>query len=248
MSNLTLSVAQSIPLPHDVDRSVAAHVELACLAADRGAQLLVFPELSLTGYDRSLTMRDALDVGDDRLRPLQAVADTHDLVIVVGAPIASSDGLHIGTMSFVPGAGVVTYQKEYLHESEEAAFFPGRGGDPLPILDQVVGLAICADLTHPEHAHAAVRRGATIYAASCFLTESGYETDADLLRSYAKDYGIMVIMANYGTPMGEWSAAGRSAIWSDDGSLVACAPPTGAALVIAEQSPDGWTGSVVEVP
>ena len=94
----------------------------------------------------------------------------------------------------------------------------------------------------------AVRRGATIYAASCFLTETGYQADTPLLRRYAKDYGIVVMMANYGTPMGEWSCGGGSAIWSDDGSLVACAPPVGAALVFAEQSPDGWVGSVVEVP
>ncbi len=102
-----------------------------------------------------------------------------------------------------------------------------------------MALAICADLTHPEHAHTAVQAGATMYAASCFLTKSGYAKDADLLERYATDYGIVVIMANYGTPMGEWSSAGRSAIWSSDDSLIACAPHSGSALVVAERSSNG---------
>ena len=190
-ANLTVAIAQSVPVPHDLDRSVESHVVLA---------------------------------------------------------FASSDGLHIGALSFVPHAGVMTYLKEYPHHSEAIAFAPGRGGDLLDVSDQNVALAICADLTHPEHAQAAVQAGATMYAASCFLTESGYAKDADLLKRYATEYGIVVIMANYGTPMGEWSSAGRSAIWSGDGSLIACAPPTGAALVIATRSSDGWAGYVVEVP
>ncbi len=78
-----------------------------------------------------------------------------------------------------------------------------------------------------------------MYAASCFLTKSGYAKDADLLERYATDYGIVVIMANYGTPMGEWSSAGRSAIWSSDDSLIACAPHSGSALVVAERSSNG---------
>ncbi len=239
-SRLTVAVAQSIPVPGDLARSVESHVVLASLAAEHGAQLVLFPELSLTGYDLGLTRDDAVDVSDPRLGPL--------LVIVVGAPVASSDGLHIGAMSFVPRAEVMTYLKEYPHHSEEVAFVRGAGGDLLDVSEQNVALAICADLTHPEHAHAAVQRGATIYAASCFLTESGYTKDADLLKRYATDYGIVVIMANYGAPMGQWSAAGKSTIWSSDGSLIACAPHTGPALVVAEQSSDGWTGYVVEIP
>jgi predicted amidohydrolase len=205
---------------------------------------VLFPELSLTGYDRSLTIDDALTASDPRWQRLQAVADTHNIVVVAGTPIASPAGLHIGTVSFVPGTGVTTYLKQYLHEGEEAAFVPGQGGARLVISDQVVGLAICADMTHPEHARAAAESGSTIYAAACFITEEGYATDAALLQRYARDHRMLVLMANYGAPLGGWSSAGRSAIWSDNGTLLACGPAAGEALVFVGRSHDRWYGRV----
>ena len=50
-----LAVAQSIAKPGDLDGSIADHVRLASQAADQGAKLVVFPELSLTGYSIIVT-------------------------------------------------------------------------------------------------------------------------------------------------------------------------------------------------
>jgi len=212
---------------------VQRHVALAVLAAGHGARIVLFPELSLTGYDRNLTIADALLATDPRLQPLRALAESRQIVIVVGAPVASADGLHIAALSFGPGAGVSTYLKEHLHEGEESAFVPGTGGETLPLGDHSVGLAICADIAHPDHAARTAGRGATIYAASCFLTEQGYQADAALLRGYARAYRMVVLMANYGAPIDTWRSAGRSAIWSGTGELLACAPPEGEALIYA---------------
>lgn len=242
---LTVAVAQTAGASTKLVENVNAHTRLASLAADHGAQLVLFPELSLTGYHRDLTPADALDASDSALLPLKAVADTHGMVVMAGAPLASAAGLHIGTLSFAPQAGVTTYLKQHLHDGEQVAFVPGPGGGPLLMADQVVAVAICADITHPEHADAAARGGATIYAASCFLTDNGYDADAHLLRRYARDHGLLVMMSNYGAPVRGWSCAGRSAIWSDDGSLLGCAPPRGAALVVASRESDGWGGRVV---
>lgn len=232
-------MAQSTPIPRDVRHNVSRHVRLATLAADRGARLVLFPELSLTGYDLGLTASEALAADDRRLQPLHDIARARRIVVVAGAPVLSAVGLHIAALAFAP-TGVETYFKQYLHSGEEAAFAPGAGGNLLSIVDQAVGLAICADVTHPEHAAEAARRGATIYAASCFFTESGYAADTARLQRYAAEHRILVLMANYGAPIGRWSSAGRSAIWADDGKLLACAPPAGEALVIAERRGERW--------
>ena len=233
MADLTVAVAQFVAVPRDLERSVQRHLALAALAARQGARIVLFPELSLTGYDRHLTVADALDAAEPRLQPLRALADSHQIVIVVGAPVASAKGLHIAALSFGPGAGTATYLKEFLHEGEESAFIPGSGGDQLPLGGHSVGLAICADITHPDHAARTAGRGATIYAASCFLTEQGYQADTALLRGYARAHRMVVLMANYGAPIDSWCSAGRSAIWSSTGELLACAPPEGEALISA---------------
>jgi len=245
MPDLSVAVAQPAGASRRLSENVSAHVRLASRAAEHGARLVLFPELSLTGYHWGLTPGDAIEASDARLRPLQTAADEHDVVVVAGAPIASSPGLHIGTMSFTPHAEVTTYLKRYLGKGEEVAFVPGPGGAPLPLADQVVALAICADITHPEHASGAAQVGATIYAASCLLADGGYEADAELLRRYAQEHRMVVMMANYAPPVTDWSPAGRSAIWSSDGSLLGCAPPGGEALVVAAKSSAGWDGIVV---
>jgi predicted amidohydrolase len=196
MSTLTLAVAQSIAVPGNLVRSIRDHTRLALDAADRGARIVVFPELSLTGYDRRLTPHDALTPTDPRLHPLQAIADAHELTIVVGAPVASARGLHIGALSILPGRPAQTYLKQYLHQGEEVTFAPGEGGAPLCVGGHTVRIAICADITHPEHARAAADAGARLYVASCFLTPSGYPTDAGLLQRYAREHRMVVLLAN----------------------------------------------------
>lgn len=238
MAAITVAVAQSIAAPGDLARSVADHIRLAGQAADQGARLVLFPELSLTGYDRGLTPADALTPADPRLRPLQALADARAIVIVVGAPVVSTAGLHIGALCFAPGRAPATYLKRHLHDGEEVAFTAGAGGDPLTIDGHTVCIAICADIAHAAHAQAAAEQGATIYAASCFITPGGYATDAGLLAGYAREHRMAVLLANYGAPTGGWLAAGRSAIWSPEGALLATGPEAGEAVVVA-QLPSG---------
>src|SRR5262245_17494933 len=114
MNEITVAVAQSIAIPGDLPRSVGDHARLTIRAAQQGARLVLFPELSLTGYRLDLTQADALAPDDARLRMLQQVADAHDIVIIAGAPIESSSGLHIGALYFSPRRPAVSYSKRFL--------------------------------------------------------------------------------------------------------------------------------------
>jgi predicted amidohydrolase len=243
--SVIVAVAQSIAIPGNLGASVRGHITLAARAADHHARIVVFPELSLTGYDRGLTAADALTGAEPALQPLRDLAGAGDIVVVAGAPVLSAAGLHIGALCFLPPGGVTTHLKTHLHPGEEAAFVAGTGGAPLPLGAQRVGLAICADIAHPEHAADAASRGCAIYAASCFITREGYDADAALLQRYAHDHQMLVAMANYGAPLGPWSAAGRSAIWSPAGDLLASAAPTGEGLVVAEYEDRRWSARAV---
>jgi len=234
MKDITVAVVQSIAVPGDLPRAVRDHARLAIQAAQHGACLAVFPELSLTGYHLALKRADALTPGDSRLQMLQQVADAHDIVIIAGAPIETTHGLLIGALCFAPHRPAATYTKRFLHQGEEKIFAPGAGGDPLSIHDHVVGCAICAEITHPEHATEAAQRGADIYAASCFITPDGYTYDTGLLAGYAREHRMTVLMANFGNGNGTWLTAGRSAIWSHTGELLIQGPPEGEAVLVAK--------------
>ncbi len=57
---------------------------------------------------------------------------------------------------------------------------------------------------------------------------------------------MVVAMANHNQPTGGWSPIGKSAIWSSSG-LLARADERQNALVVAENSEQGWTGWVIDI-
>jgi predicted amidohydrolase len=141
MHTLTLAAAQYIATPRDVPRNVRRHVRLASLAADHGARLVVFPELSLISYDLDVTRADAIAPDDARLAPLADVARERSIVVVAGAPIIANGNLCIGAIIHHPDGRATTYAKEYPAASERATYAPGPGGATLAFDDEVVGLA-----------------------------------------------------------------------------------------------------------
>ena len=110
-----------------------------------------------------------------------------------------------------------------------------------------IALAVCADFTHASHAAGAADQGAGLYAAGVLISEKGYAADASILQSYARQHSMAVLMANHGGQTGGWQSAGRSGIWSEDGSLIVAAAGAGDFLVVAQRNDGAWQGRVVPV-
>jgi len=240
----SLAAAQIEARPRRLADSIDAHLSLARAAAGADAGLVIFPELSLTSYDTTLTLADALDPADPALAPLSALARARGLVVVAGAPLASSDGLLIGSLVFHPDGAVGTYTKRYLHHSETPTFAPGSGGPLVRAGGSDVGLAICAEVNHPAHVVDTVASGAAVYASSCFLSPGGYGKDFRRLQECAVAHGVVTMMANFADSPALGSAGG-SAIWDATGALLAAAPAAGECLVVAAPERGRWTGRVI---
>lgn len=168
------------------------------------------------------------------------------ITVVVGAPLLNDKNeLHIAALAFRPDGSVATYTKQHVHQSEEHVFTSGPGGPALLVEDATVALAICADASHPQHAASAAARGANLYAAGVMLTENDYARKAPLLRNYALEHRMAVLMANYSGVTGGDISAGKSALWSEDGQVIAASTGTEEALVIGRKQNGVWNGSVV---
>ena len=249
MTTLTVAAAQSISIAGDVHANIAHHQRFIMAAAEQGVQVLVFPELSLSGYERGLAAQLAIAPDAALLQPLRDLAREVGVTAVVGMPIRLSDDspVLIGALVLAADGSLAVYSKQHLHPGEEVAFAPGAGGAPLIVGDDTIALAVCADFSHASHAAAAAEVGANIYGAGVLITEGGYAADSALLQGYALEHGMLVLMANHGGATGGWESAGCSAIWAADGRLLAAAPGTGDALVIARRQAALWRGEVVPV-
>ncbi len=242
-----LAAAQAIPRRGDVDANVEHHARLVEAAAQEGTRVLVFPELSLTGYELDLAAGLAFDEDDDRLRPLRALSRIHRMTLVVGAPVWSAVGLHIGAFILAPNGSVSLYTKRHFGAGEEALVQAGTRDPLVGIGGGTAAVAVCADANRPSHAQEAADRGADTYLVSSFITPSELETRTASLRGYARRHSMTVVFANYGGPSGGLAAGGRSAVWSDDGEPIVRLDGPGCGLAVAIERDRGWEGRTVDL-
>ena len=245
MAGLRIAAAQSASVAGDIGANVRRHCAFIDAAAGAGVQLLVFPELSLSGYEPALLAASLLKADDPRLEPLRERAQALGMTIVVGAPLPNGDGLpFIGAIAFQPDGRTATYRKHFLHPGEEQ--FASAGGAVSKVIDVrgvPVALAICADTSNQQHPHAAMIAGATLYAAGSVISDAGYAREQQLLSGYAKLFNLQILLANHAFETGGYTSAGRSAVWLPDGQLLVEAPGQGELLVLADED----SGSVLPV-
>lgn len=245
MPGLRIAAAQSHSVPGDIAANVARHCIFIDAAVKAGVQLLVFPELSLTGYDLAGSGAAALEPRDARLAPIFQSAWKHNMTIVAGAPLLNwGNAPFIGAIAFHPDGFHTTYRKHFLHPGEEKFAAPGSAiSCVIDVRGVPVALAICADTSHQQHPHAAVIAGATLYVAGSVITPEGYAKELNLLSNYAKLFNLGILLANHAFETGGYQSAGRSAIWLSGGQLLVDAPGTGECLVIGDED----NGAVVPV-
>ena len=246
MTRPTIAAAQIPSAKGDVAANVLAHVHAMHAAHRLGVDLVVFPELSLTGYEPELAARLAFARNDARLAPLREAAAQYGMHAIAGAPLLG-DGLpQIGAFVVSPDGTVSSYTKIHLHPGEERHFAPGTAHSFLDIGDTRIAVAVCADTNSDDHARQCAKHGAQVYAAGVFVTSRGYAADTARLQEHAHRHGMLVVMANHNRPGGGLSSIGGSAIWSPDGRLAA-ANETQDVLVVARHAAGDWTGRVVEL-
>jgi predicted amidohydrolase len=216
---LTVAVAQPVCVPYDVASNAAAH---AALVRAAGARVVVFPELSLTGYEL-----DAPVVAEDHpglAQLLAACRDTGTLALA-GAPVA---GPHIGILAVDGVAGTVTvvYRKLYLGASEQRRFLPGPEPVVVTVDGRRLGLAVCKDTGVPEHWARTTALGIDGYVAGTLMFAGETAEQDERGARIAAAHGVWVAFASFAGPTGDGytDTAGRSTIWAPDGAVIAGLP------------------------
>ncbi|SHO56335.1 carbon-nitrogen hydrolase family protein [Vibrio quintilis] len=246
MQNFKIAVAQIPSVKGDIFQNIENHLNAIDIAARYKTSIIIFPELSLTGYEPQLASSLALTASDERLNPLAKSACENAIWIVAGAPLLSESGLHIGSLIFGPNGSISTYSKMNLHPGEDQYFVRGDEPKILKIQDQKVAIAICADANNPLHAKSYAENSATVYAAGVFVTDGGYNSDTQKMQEYAEEHDLLVVMANHNKPTGGWEPVGKSATWSKDG-LLGVASKEKDSIILSHQANQTWKSQVIEM-
>ncbi len=153
MDSVRVALAQIAPTLGQLDVNLARHHELIEEARSKGADLVVFPELGLTGYQlQDLASEVALRLDDPRLADLAHA--TRDLSVIVSFVEESADHRlfiaaallengelrHVHRKVFLPTYGLFDERRFFAHGDMLRAV-PSR-------LGLGVGIAICEDFWH----------------------------------------------------------------------------------------------------
>lgn len=216
---MKIALAQIKPFKGDIAANIIQHKKWINLAIADKADLIIFPELSITGYEPTLAKDLATIPADSRFDDFQQLSNQHQLIIGIGAPIESDTCINISLLLFHPNQPRQVYSKKYLHV-DELPFFESGQNEELLIETTDIALAICYELSVPDHFMDARRKGAKIYLASVAKTTTGVQAAGKRLKRIAATYSMFTLMVNSVGYCDNFESAGQSAIWEETGNLL----------------------------
>ncbi|SIQ15062.1 nitrilase-related carbon-nitrogen hydrolase [Marinobacterium stanieri] len=200
-----------------LESNLSTHADWIRTAQSESLELLLFPELSLTGYQLGRrTPEAAMRADDERLKSLARIAP--NMTVVVGFVEQASPGEYYNAVAYLrQGEIAAVYRK--INLPTYGGLEEGKWYHPGEELVQVeckpnwtANTLICADLWNPALVHCAMLRRpelllAPVNSASAivsdeFSNENNWQTNVSF---YAMLYGVPVLMANrYGAEGDAW--------------------------------------------
>ncbi|MBY6188051.1 NAD+ synthase [Marinobacter hydrocarbonoclasticus] len=222
---LVVALAQVNLTVGAIEENAQKCLEWAAQAEQQGADLVLFPELALTGYPpEDLLLRpDCLARVDEALAQLKAYAG--DIALLVGHPALTEQGLMNRATLIHKGETLGCVDKQRLPNyrvfDEERYFEPADHSAVIPFKGHQLGVLICEDIWHPEPVKRLAEQGADLLLtlnASPFDV-SKLDERLDVLEACTAESGLAVVYLNQVCGQDELIFDGHSLVMDAEGHL-----------------------------
>lgn len=220
------------------EQAVMLLARQAADAAGRGAQLLICPEMYLTGYnigpDAARRLAEAPD-GSSAQAIMRSARET-GIAILYGYPERGADGHIYNTAQLIDRTGRIaaSYRKTHLFgEIDRTAFSAGATLPEIVELDGIkIGILICYDVEFPENVRTLALKGADLVAVPTALMQPFDIVARTIVPARAYENQVFLAYADRCGTEGELAYCGLSCVVAPDGSDLARAGRS-EALIIA---------------
>jgi predicted amidohydrolase len=219
---LRIAAVQLVSTPGDIANTAEEHARKIAEAADLGATVVLFPELSLTGYEPDLIDLHGTRISVDSpvLHPIALICRKRNVHALVGAPTVSGSLPQIGVLHIDPrGTVTVAYAKQHLAVGEIGIFSAGESGAIIEVDGWKLAMAVCFDASVSSHQVAAARSGADAYLVGAMYVIGSEGRIVEHMRQ-ATSQGLWAVLAQYSGGTGGGPACGLSGAWRPDGTEV----------------------------
>ncbi len=214
---MKIGIAQISSQKGDCATNIAMHLQWIHSAISLDADMIVFPELSLTNYEPEIAEGLARSPDDPIFTIFQEIADAHEIVIGLGMPILVNKGVVIGMLLLQPNTPIIVHTKSILHEDEFPYFVCGDQQPILSIKGREVAFGICYESLQRDHFIQAKKQNADLYITSVCKAKGGIEKANTYFPAIAKEFQTPILMANAVGACDTFEAYGHSAVWNSDG-------------------------------
>ena len=239
LAPLRIALAQIDTRVGDIEGNVRMIRERLAEARDEGAELVLFPELALTGYppEDLLLKEHFLRAANEALEDL--ARDAEGIVALVGFPERADDVYNaLGVLA--GGRVAAIYRKTLLPNygvfDEQRYFQAGEGGAVLDFGDARIGLTICEDIWSPGPPESdEALAGASLIvnlSASPYHAGKGVERERMIVQR-ARDNLCAVAFCNLVGGQDELVFDGHSLVVDHEGAVLARGPQFAEGLVLA---------------
>lgn len=243
---MKLCAVQLAALRGDLAGNLRRHLYCIEQAGRAGAQLVVFPELSLSGYEPALAQALAQTADSVWLEPVQMLCDQLGVSVALGLPLQAASGVQIGMPILRPAKPALVYAKQRLHADEMDFFTAGDNQLVFTAGELRVAPAICYESMFLEHAMQARKDGAEVYLVSVAKSAKGIGEGFAHYPAVASRLSMPVLLANCVGPADTFIGAGCSAAWDSQGRLLAALDEHSEGLLMLDTS--SASAAVIALP
>jgi len=240
-----VALAQLDTVVGDITGNADRIIDAIGRAAALGADLVVTPELAVTGYPPEDLLAKAHFVEDNRAALERVAAACSGCAALVGFVDRSNGTLHNAAALCSHGGVEAVYRKRLLPNygvfDEERYFEPGESTVVRKVAGMAVAPTICEDIWMPGVAAEAAAAGATLVvnlSASPFHTGKGEDREA-MLATRARDNGVWLAYCNLVGGQDELVFDGRSVLVAPGGEVVGRSPAFAEDLLLVDVPPAG---------
>lgn len=222
---IKIALAQFDNITKNIDQTISKIEKIIKEASKRNIDIVVFPELFLTGYDLPWIMQKKnnciFEVDNDYVRLLCKFAKKYIISYIIGLPIRINDekyisALHINSMGEIE----TIISKNYLYGEEKDFFTPSNEPKIIDIKGFRIGIGICFDSAHMQHILSLKNKGMDMFIGSSLYGKG--EGEREMIRNYSEissNYNILSAVVNYANKTGEWLSCGNSSFYDCNGMI-----------------------------
>ncbi|NIR48281.1 carbon-nitrogen hydrolase family protein [candidate division KSB1 bacterium] len=196
---INVALAQFEPVWKGVHENVQVMLDMIAEAGRWSTDLIVFPELSRTGYVPKPSAEEIAEVAEilpsEDSRRIAQAAEVYGLAVVYGTLEKTADGRAYNSTVWLENGHFFFYRKTHIHWTENFV-----AGDSLAVFTSRIaksGALICFDLGFPEAARTLALNGAELIVAPSAVPVTFKEINRRRLMARAMDNQIFVIYSNY---------------------------------------------------